>query len=52
MTSPTTIPATTQETAAASERWARRGFLGRLVRLPEPSAVTALERDRTYARAA
>jgi hypothetical protein len=53
MFKPTTVPASPQETAAAaSERWTRRGPLGRLVRLPEPAAVTALERDRSYARAA
>ena len=53
MFKPTTVPASPQEiAAAASDRWARRGPLGRLVRLPERAAVAELERDRSYARAA
>ena len=33
------VPPTAGELAAASVRWERRGFLGRLVRLPDPIRV-------------
>ena len=53
MQTPSTVPASPQETAAATTaHWGRRGLLGRLVRLPKATPVIEIERDRDYARAA